>query len=171
MCVNLPLVAFTWATCSFGYFLVTIYLKYLGGDFFLNVYLSAVAEITAKLLTSVFISKIGLKPTYVLAYSVAALSSLLLVFLAEKSSTTMIAVLVIGCKAGLCMGFCTAYLAIVLVYPTTFVATAMGFCNIVARVASITSPIVAEIEDPYPMTILTIMCVSAAILSSFIIVK
>ena len=64
MCVNLPLFAFTWATCSFGYFLVGIYLKYLGGDFFLNVYLSAVAEITAKLLTSVFISKIGLNPYF-----------------------------------------------------------------------------------------------------------
>jgi hypothetical protein len=151
--------------------MVSIYLKYLGGDFFLNVYVSAVAEITAKLLTSVFIARIGLKRTYFVAYSVAAVSSCLLIFLAENSSTTMIAVLVIGCKAGLCMGFCTAYLAIVLVYPTTFVATAMGFCNIIARIASITAPMVAEISDPWPMSILAAMCAAAAILSSFIIVK
>ena len=68
-------------------------------------------------------------------------------------------------KAGLSMAGCGIYLALLLLYPTACVATVSGLCNILSRLASIASPIVAELAEPTPMVILTVSCSMAAVLS------
>ena len=73
--------------------------------------------------------------------------------------------MIMGAKAGLSMAGCGIYISILLLYPTACVATVSGICNILSRLASIASPIVAELEEPVPMVILTVACSLAALLS------
>ena len=49
------------------------------------------------------------------------------------------------------------YLSIVQLFPTLFSGTASGICNFVGRLATIGSPIIAELEAPIPMFMLAIM--------------
>ena len=49
------------------------------------------------------------------------------------------------------------YLSIVQLFPTLFSGTASGICNFVGRLATIGSPIIAELDAPVPMLILATM--------------
>ena len=50
---------------------------------------------------------------------------------------------VMGAKFGITMGFCIIYIAHTTIFPVMFAATSMGFCNLLARMVSIASPLVA----------------------------
>ena len=58
-----------------------------------------------------------------------------------------------------------SYLGIVLLYPTILASTAMGICNLLARVATIMSPMVTEVKSPINLLILFVI-VGVAFLAS-----
>lgn len=53
-------------------------------------------------------------------------------------------------------------------FPVVFSTTSMGICNIVARLCTIFAPIVAEIDEPTPEILITILLGAAMIISLFI---
>ena len=53
-------------------------------------------------------------------------------------------------------------------FPIVFSTTSMGICNIIARVITVTAPLVAEIDEPIPEIIFFILSVIAVIISLFI---
>jgi hypothetical protein len=55
-------------------------MKYLGGNIFANVYLNAVGEIMGKLLTGPILACFGLKRLFLIALSLAIISSVLLIY-------------------------------------------------------------------------------------------
>ena len=57
---------------------------------------------------------------------------------------------------GVTSTFDVAYLLNTEMFPTIFLGTAYGFCNIIGRFITILSPIIAKIEHPYPMIIMVI---------------
>ena len=163
--INLPLLGYFFMCYSFGYFMIPVNLKYLGGNIFLNSYVNGVSEILAKLSTVSVLSCLGLKRLFFWTFALSTVSALLLAFYAQNDKKFAIAVMLMGTKAGISMAGCGIYLSIILLYPTTCVATVFGICNILSRLASIASPIVAELEEPTPMVILTVSCSLAAALS------
>lgn len=54
-------------------------------------------------------------------------------------------------------------------FPTIFLGTAYGACNIIGRLVAISSPLVARAEQPIPMLILTIYSGICAILALYLI--
>ena len=56
-------------------------------------------------------------------------------------------------------------MGIVLLYPTILASTAMGICNLLARVATIMSPMVTEVKSPINLLILFVI-VGVAFLAS-----
>ena len=50
-----------------------------------------------------------------------------------------------------------AYLSVVLLYPTILASTAMGVCNLLARVATILAPAAAELKSPINLLILFVI--------------
>ena len=64
-----------------------------------------------------------------------------------------------------------AYLAIVLLYPTVLVSTAMGVCNLLARISTISAPLVAEVRAPINLIILLIIVIGAFIAAQCLIIN
>lgn len=60
-------------------------------------------------------------------------------------------------KAGICINFILAYVANIQVFPVLFCGTAMGVCNITARILTVGAPIIAEVAEPIPMAIFCVM--------------
>lgn len=71
-------------------------------------------------------------------------------------------------KSGIKVTLDTCYLANAILFPAIFAGTAFGICNVGAKVASILSPMLAEVDAPIPMIVFT--CVSfVALLLSYLL--
>ena len=64
--------------------------------------------------------------------------------------------------------FGNLYIAHMDIFPIVFSTTSMGICNIVARCITATAPVVAEIDEPTPEIIFTILSIIAVFISLFI---
>jgi hypothetical protein len=69
-------------------------------------------------------------------------------------------------KGGIKISFDVCYLANSTLFPAIFSGTAFGICNIGAKVATILSPMIAEVNAPIPMTVFSVMAGAALILST-----
>ena len=153
--------------CSFGYYLLTYVLKYLGGDIFINAYTSGLAEVIAKLSVGALVFKTGLRKLFVVAFGLGTIGALLLCFDSEGGGS-YVAISVFIAKFGFSQAFPANYFAILLLFPTVLNATSMGICNCFARVTTIMAPLAAEITPPIPMVMLTIGGVLAILLSQLL---
>jgi hypothetical protein len=61
-----------------------------------------------------------------------------------------------------------AYQGCTLLMPTQVVAQAMGICTIASKLASMASPMIAEMGHPWPFLILTLLIVFAVISAQFL---
>ena len=64
-------------------------------------------------------------------------------------------VLILVAKYGIAASFNTAFLSHNKIFPVLFAATAMGFCNMFARLFSGFSSLLAAIDEPFPMYMFT----------------
>ena len=63
--VNLVIVVFSWVACSFNYFLLSFYTKYLGGNVFLNNAMIAIAGISGKIVSIIASKFLHSKPNII----------------------------------------------------------------------------------------------------------
>ena len=63
--------------------------------------------------------------------------------------------MVLYAKFGITMCFGLNYISNSYLFPTLFAATAIGMCNIVARLFSAFSPVLAQMDEPLPMLLYT----------------
>jgi hypothetical protein len=74
-----------WVTINYAYNMMSFSLKYLEGDIYRNVIAISSAEMMSKLLSSVFLVKLGLICLYNSSYSIAFVGSLCLVIFSNAS--------------------------------------------------------------------------------------
>lgn len=160
---NLFVLMICWMACSFGFYMLSYVLKYLHGSIFVNAYASAIAEIVGKLSSIILLRFMSLKRVLLIAYGTAAIGTVLLITF--STSAAWIPLMLLIAKFGFSQAFVAAYLGVILLYPTILTSTAMGVCNLLARVASITAPLVAEVRSPLNLTILLVIA-GFALLSS-----
>lgn len=176
---NISIMMIVWSFGSFAFFMVPFYLKNIKANIF---YLSLATEF-AELLASVvcaFISRI-MDLRNGIRYSCIAIAcgSFLMIFIAsemaddtaelDKRSTILNSSLILLTNFGIVLAFDLAYLINPTLFPTILLATAYGFCNIFGRLITISSPIVANVTQPWPLVILVVFSILVAILSSFLV--
>lgn len=161
--VNLVVMAYMWACCSFGYYMIIFYLKYLPGNIYNNSLSSGGTDLIAVLCAGVLYSRFGIKMAFTFLFSLSVIGGFIIIFLGESASVWM-PVFVVICKFGISGGFVLVYCSTVDVFPTLFCSTALGFCNFGARVLSILAPIIAERPPPLPMIVLTSLCAIGLVL-------
>ena len=71
-------------------------------------------------------------------------------------------------KGGVKMIFNFVYLVNSQIFPAIFSGTAFGICNIGAKLATIFSPYMAEVDPPTQMIVFSVLAIVAAVLSLFI---
>jgi cytochrome bd-type quinol oxidase subunit 2 len=72
-------------------------------------------------------------------------------------------------KGGVKVTLDICYMANSTLFPAIFAGTAFGFCNAGAKIATILSPMLAELEPPTPMIIFVVMSTISAAVCWFII--
>lgn len=102
-----------------------------------------------------------------IGYGIGLVGGLCIVFLGDSHEDLM-PIFVILAKFGICMNFVLVYTATNLCFPSDFLGTAYGICNLFARAISIGAPQVAEIPDPIPMIIFSALCTGGLVLTPFI---
>ena len=138
-------------------------LKYLKGSIFLNAYASSIAEMIGKLSTIAVLQYASLKRVFLVSLCLSLTGIFLLIVF--SGSDSWIPLMLLIAKFGLSQAFVAAYLSVVLLYPTILVSTAMGVCNLFARISTITAPLVAEVKTPFNLMILFAICFIALVAS------
>lgn len=160
-----------WLACAFGYYLIGFEIKYLPGNLYMNVVMSTVAEVLAKLTAYSNADRLGLRKSYYSGLAVALLGCAMILFSDGRfDSKLILAMCLFVAKFGIAFTFMINYLSITQLFPTLFCGTAAGICNFAGRMATIFAPMVAEYEPPSPMLILGSMLLCAFAVSTSLVI-
>jgi len=162
--------------------MVGFLLKYFPGSIYVNGSISALSEVTATLSAGYFYAKVGVKKAFVISFAISALGGCGILW--YKISTDfysggddpsieswLFPFLVLFAKFGISSAFCICFLCNLDLFPVLFAATALGFCNFPARLATIFSPEVAEIQSLLPMILFSSLSIMTMFTSLFLSVN
>lgn len=156
-----------WSFGAFGSFLIPYYLTTLDGNVFVISIFSSLAEVIASIVCGTITRFYDLKKILIFFCMFSFVAAFLLVFLGNGDNE-YIALLILFANFGIISTFDICYLINVELFPTIFLATAFGMCNIIGRFVSIMSPLIAKMEHPYPMIILVVYAAIASGLGFFL---
>ena len=163
---NLCALVLIWVTVSFNYYLINLFLKYIPGNIYQNTAASCSAELFAAFLSSQFLAQIGIKWSLCFLFLFSAVSGVCLIKDQAVDGSPWTPLFVMSCKFGISGCFNAIYIGTATMFKPSLSGTAFGVCNFFARLATIFAPLIAEWEDPIPLTILVTMCICAAALVS-----
>ena len=160
--------SFIWLSVSFNWYL----LQFLVNTFE-NIYATGLgasaSDIVAYALSGLIYEKLGIKLTIAICYASSTIGGLIILFYGLSHQETWIfPILITLTKFGISCSFNVVYVAHSSLFPVLFAATAMGLCNIVARIFSSLSPLLAQMEEPDPMIIFTILTSLTFVIAFFI---
>ena len=112
---------------------------------------------------------IGLRLCLIILFLISA-SGAIIYLTVSTTNSIVIACFVLIAKFGVGGTFNIVYIANSHLYPAVLVTSVFGICNLLARCATIASPLVAEMDKVYSMLIFTFLAIIAAFLSAFIVV-
>lgn len=156
---NLILMIIVWSFCTFSFFVVPYYLDTIPGNLFLMSTSTAVAEILASLICLAVTGRYDTRKTvafFALISCVGTVGIILLTSTYKGTSQAPDAVGYLVQYTGFVSTFNTVYVLVNELFPTIFLATAYGACNVIGRAVSISSPLVARVSPPWPMMILAV---------------
>lgn len=79
--VNLLVMAYMWANCSFSYYMIVYYLKYLPGNIYNNSFASGCSDLIAIVLAGVLYSRYGLRNSFTFLLALSVLGGTLIICL------------------------------------------------------------------------------------------
>ncbi len=156
-----------WIASSFSLYLVNYSIKNLPGDFFLNNLISGISDVPVAILGGYLYHKFGLRIVLFSFFLIALFGGILLIIFSE-SNKSLVPYMIAFAKGGVKVTFDICYLGNSFLFPAIFAGTAFGFCNAGAKISTIFSPLLAEVEPPIPMIVLSILTSSGAISSLFL---
>lgn len=141
---NLLCCIIIWTSGSFNYYLIAYQLKYIQGDLYINTIVSSTSEVCAFIFSGVLINKYGIKKTLIGSnlLAIVGMSALNL----DLQSQILLPLCILGSKFGVACAFNVAFVSNQQLFPVSFVATSMGYCNIFSNVGTIFAPYVAELK-------------------------
>ena len=155
---NLILLMVLWSFSSFAFFLVPFYI----GNNDLNIYLISLClglgEVISTLICMFVTHGRDTRKSLIVFCAVSCVGSLgALVFSSVYKGSSQVpeAATYLVLYVGVVTCFDLVYLIVVDLFPTIFLATAYGACNVVGRFVSILAPLMAGVPAPWPMLNLT----------------
>ena len=159
--INLLILTVLWVSCSFNYYLVGFKVKYFPGNINLNQMASILAESLAYIISGCLLSHFNSRWILLVCFTLSAVAGFSILMCDESSSDGLFVFLVLLAKFGIASAFNVVYATHPTRFPTLFSVTSMGFVNFVARLATASSPFVAEADPPTPMLIFTVLCIAS----------
>ena len=157
---NLIILATLWSFSSFAFFLIPYYIAEIPSNFYAISVSTATAEIIATLICFWLTNRGGnMRRALALFCLLTAIGTMgVIIFNGFYKGEAGLGEC--GCYLVLYVGIVTAFDLVYLVvndlFPTIFLATAYGSCNVAGRFVSIFAPLVAVIPAPVPMLVLLV---------------
>ena len=133
----------------------------------MNNLITSVFDIPIAVLGGYLYHKFGLRPVF-LSFFIAALLGGIAIIIFSETNESLVPIMITFAKGGVKITFEVCYLGNAFLFPSIFAGTAFGFCNAGAKLSTIFSPLMAEVEQPIPTIVFSILTSSGAILSLFI---
>lgn len=132
-----------------------------------------VSNMTANLTGNVLIKRFKAKKSFIYSYLLSAIS-FGLIFLLQASFNLsniefIMPVLLLVAGFGIEIAFLVCYVFTFEYFPLTERGTALKWCNLVARGITTLSPLIAELDAPYPVLCLLILVIVCTLSASCII--
>ena len=128
---------------AFNYFLINFRMKYLPGNIFINTTVASSSEIVAYILGGISYQKIGIRFTLITAFLISCLGSISLIIWGNY--VDYVPLMILATRVGVSATFNICYLANAQLFPSIFAGTAIGICNIFAKMSTILAPMLAEV--------------------------
>lgn len=87
--VNVVIMSFMWAGCSFNSYMISMYVKYLPGNIYVNTMASGGSQVIFQLITGFTYLKLGIRLSFTLLFSLSFVGGLLIIILGEDSTFWM----------------------------------------------------------------------------------
>jgi hypothetical protein len=113
-------------------------MKYITGNFFVNMVTTGLSEMTAYYFGGVLFDWIGIKKTYFVSYSIGVLGCLSYV-LFSKTHPHLVPFLLLSSAYGFCQACTLNWLSNSVLFPVIFASTTNGMCSFFSRLTSIVS--------------------------------
>ena len=131
-------------------------MKYLPGNIFVNTIVSSILDIPILIGMGFMYHKYGMRVALPIGCAMSLAGSIPLVFLGNiEGAAATVFVLLARCGVKVALDLC--YIANSTIFPAIFAGTAFGLCNIGAKLFTILSPMIAELDKPVPMIIFSIV--------------
>ncbi|XP_067170844.1 solute carrier family 22 member 6-A-like [Apteryx mantelli] len=140
---------FVWFSTSFAYYGLAMDLQNFAFDIYVIQLVFGAVDFPAKLISILTITFVGRRFTQSLALILAGLAILANIFVPRDLRTLRTALAVFG-KGCLASSFNCVYLYTGELYPTVIRQTGMGLSNTMARIGSITAPLVKMAGEIFP---------------------
>jgi hypothetical protein len=158
---------FFWSSSSFSIYLVNYSIKNQTGDFFMNNLVAAISDVPIAIIGGVLYHKFGLR-VVLFSFYVLSLIGAIATIIANNVNEDILPITIALAKGGVKVTFDVCYLGNSFLFPAIFAGTAFGFCNAGAKISTILAPMLAEVNPPLPMIILSILTGLGAFSSFFI---
>jgi len=160
--INLAVMSYIWASCSFTLYMMAIYVKYISGNIFWNVMGCGIALVVACGVAGLVLKKFGIRISISMFFVLSFAGGFCILF-SEIFSDFFMPIFIVAASCGVEAAFCVAYVANEKIFPILFAATAMGICNLFSRFLTILSAQVGELPPPIPMIVFIVQCVIGVI--------
>lgn len=141
--INFVAVLICFGVVSFNYYMIGFYMKYVGGNIFINTIASTVSECIGNFAAALLQKYIGTRRSFVVCFGLALAFAAPLIF---TNNTILIAVCVFSSKFFVEAAFMLAYFVNSEVFPPLFVPFSFSVCNLFSRIITIAAPQIAEIK-------------------------
>mmetsp|Transcript_15245 Transcript_15245/g.14806 ORF Transcript_15245/g.14806 Transcript_15245/m.14806 type:complete len:148 (+) Transcript_15245:618-1061(+) len=145
-------------------------MQFLEGNIFNNSIFSSFSEIVAYSLSGYVLEKVNIKVSLAASF-LLSIAGIVVYMALGHSYPSAVPYMILATKFGISACFNTIYIANATLYPAVLAATAMGICNLFARIATVLAPEVAEVPDPAPKIIFIAVCGVAIFCSFFLVTK
>jgi hypothetical protein len=114
-------------------------LKYLRGDIFLNTIVAALSEMAGYIITGLSYERLGIKRSYFIYFSIAAIGAILYLALAQLHEA-LVPVLLLFTVYGVSSSCMVNWLTNAKLFPVIFNSSTHGISSFFARLSNILAP-------------------------------
>jgi len=140
----------TWSFASFAFFMVPFYLKNVKGNFYHLTLASESAELAAAIICAYSQRVISLQKSMITSCAFIIFGGVCLTFInqyySDANESYLACVFILITNFGVVAFFDLAFLIVPELFPTALLSTAYGCCNVVGRLVTVGSPIVADMQ-------------------------
>ena len=154
---------------SFCYFLIGFQMKVVPGNLVYLTMVSQLSDAVANFQSGFLYKKTGPRLGFFSMFTLSSVGSLCLLLLWNQSPYLILCFIILA-KLGITSAFNMAFISFMQLIPTILCSTVFGFCNVTARVATVLSSQVAEI-DPFTAISINLGFVALSIIASAFLIS